>query len=151
MCQNTSINLENKTLTVNENQLEHIDKGLRNEKLQREEIIKLKEILKKKDSVITSLNEKYEDAIQKVFSLSEAISSNQNDVNDATEIELENEKKKRINGLYAFSMVSGNKDRLGGTYFGVEYIANKMFYSFSIDPFTEENTLFSGGVGFKIF
>jgi hypothetical protein len=151
MCQTTSINLENKTVTIDELQLEHIDKGLRNEQLQREEIIKLKEIVRKKDSVIAVLNKKYEGAINKVFSLSESIVSNQSDLNDATETELETERKKRTTGFYAFSKVSGNKNKLAGSYFGLQYISNKMLYSFSIDPFTYEDIVFSAGIGFKIF
>lgn len=151
MCQNININLEKKTLTINESQLINIDKGLRNEQLQRKEILSLKNVLKEKDSIISLLSKKNEEVLSKVLALSESISRSQNDINEVTETQLDNEKKKRKNGLYAFSYLAGNKDALLGNYIGLQYVSEKMIYSFSFDVYTQENIVFSGGIGFKIF
>lgn len=151
MCQNTSINLENKTVTVDEQQLENIDKGLRNEQLQREEIVSLKKLIKEKDSIIKLLNQKHDRVIDKVLEYNKSIQQNQNDLTESTETQLENEKKKRKNGLYAFSYLAGNRDSLLGNYIGLQYVSEKMIYSFSFDVYTQENIVFSGGIGFKIF
>ncbi len=151
MCQNTGINLEKKTLTIDENQLINVDKGLRNEKLQRKEISELKNILKKKDSLISVLNKKNEEILSKILELSDSISKNQNDINAATETQLDTEKKKRKNGMYAFSSFSGNRNGFLANYIGLKYVSDKMVYSFSFDLYTEKNIVFNGGIGFKIF
>lgn len=156
MSQVTDINLENKTVTIDEVQLEHIDKGLRNEQLQRKEIKELKEIVSKKDSIIASLELKYQSAIEKVFSLSNSILENQKDITDITQDELDTEKKKRNTGLYAFSRVTGNKNELHSFDFGLSLVTSKMLFSVSVDPLSgtgsDANGVFFGaGVGFKLF
>lgn len=151
MCQNTSINLENKTVTVDEQQLENIDKGLRNEQLQREEIVSLKKLIKEKDSIIKLLNQKHDRVIDKVLEYNKSIQQNQNDLTESTETQLKNEKKKSKKGFYAFTSIQGRKGEFDGSFFGLNYVSDRIIYGFSLDPFTKENIVFSGSVGFKIF
>lgn len=135
---------------MTQNKTIDVAKIIKNEQRLQQRVLDLERQLIDLNDSIRATEKQYHESLNTINRLNGVVELQYKQINDLTLQDLEIEKKKSNNGFYSFFNVGSDLETFNSLDVGIQYLTNKTFYSFAIDPLFAEEPIFKIGVGFKL-